>query len=532
MEARDSDQARTRDGKTALALWLALAAAVAIAYAPSLGGGWVWDDFYQIAHSGALDHPLGLWLHDVWWLAENAPDSDIYRPLAVASHTPGRWLGLGPGFERLVSLGLHLLCVALVAAIARAAGARPDAAWAGAALFALHPGASEAVAWISARHDLLATAVFLCGWWGLAAGRTAVAAVGLGLAVFAKEPFLLAPLAACIWMWGGGRWRPAPVILASVAIAAYLGIRLAIGLTLSSSSAFGPDLVGVAGGVALRGLALALVPGSADALPVLTPAPAVGWVLVGLVPLVLAVTRGRPALAASLTPLPLLAPAIPASAALGLCGDRYFYVGFASLGIACALAATAWLERQPPPGRRISGHRALAGAALVVALVLGSATFLRAGDWRDNESVFGASLARDPNNPYAAFHLAHELHARQNDCEAALPLYEAALAVEQRARNNRQACLLDLGRIREAAELGPALVAEDPTNPGPAANTARALAQLGAFASAERFALEALRRDETRARNWVLLGNLQGLQGRHGEAAEAFRRAIALRPDD
>ncbi|MCG8590387.1 MAG: tetratricopeptide repeat protein, partial [Proteobacteria bacterium] len=47
-----------------------------------------------------------------------------------------------------------------------------------------------------------------------------------------------------------------------------------------------------------------------------------------------------------------------------------------------------------------------------------------------------------------------------------------------------------------------------------------------------RFALEALRRDETRARNWVLLGNLQGLQGRHGEAAEAFRRAIALRPDD
>jgi tetratricopeptide (TPR) repeat protein len=284
--------------------------------------------------------------------------------------------------------------------------------------------------------------------------------------------------------------------------------------------------------VAWRGLALTLVPGSADAVPPFAPLAPAGWLLLLLAPLLLIASRGRPSLGALLVPLPFLLPAIPASVTVGLNADRYFYVVFAGMGVAIALLLSDWIAQRPRREGWRAAPRMQLSLALGLALILGAMTLERSGDWTDNETLFRASLERNRDNAYAAFHLGHELHVRQGDCEAALPFYRAAMSIDRRAGNNRQACLLELGRMHEAAAMGPALVKQDPENPSPAANTARALVRLGDLESAESFVREALVRDAARVRSWVLLGNVLGLQGRHGEAADAFERALALGPDD
>jgi len=171
----------------------------------------------------------------------------------------------------------------------------------------------------------------------------------------------------------------------------------------------------------------------------------------------------------------------------------------------------------------------------VVALlipVLASGTWLRAGEWRGNRSVFGASLERNPSNPYAAFHVGYSIHIDERSCERAMPYYRASLAVEPRAGNNLQACLIEVGRFEEAVALGPGLARRDLRRPTAAANTARALLALGRAREAESWARRALERDSGRARSWALLGTCVGRQGRHEEALDAFMRALELDPDN
>jgi tetratricopeptide (TPR) repeat protein len=202
-------------------------------------------------------------------------------------------------------------------------------------------------------------------------------------------------------------------------------------------------------------------------------------------------------------------------------GDRYLYVAFAGLAVSVALGLSAVWQRR----------RGLVLLwAVVPALALG--TWSRALEWQDDASVFRASLERDPHNPHAAFHLAHALHAHAGDCAAAAPLYHRALEADPRAGNNLQACLLDLGRIEEAARMGPRLAARDPENATPAANTARAHLRLRQLDPAEHWAREALRRNPDRARSWTLLGEVLGSRGELLAARDAFREAIARDPDD
>lgn len=60
---------------------------------------------------------------------------------------------------------------------------------------------------------------------------------------------------------------------------------------------------------------------------------------------------------------------------------------------------------------------------------------------------------------------------------------------------------------------------------------ARAAWSGGRFAEAESLCREALRRNETDAEAWRLLGLSQGKQNRFDDAVESYRRAVALRPD-
>lgn len=159
-----------RRGGVWVAVALVAAATVAL-YAPTLAGGFLADDVFYLRTLSVEDGALaGAFTGPLLGSRETA----FYRPLPLASFAVDLALwgtDRALGF-RLVNLLLHLLNALLVGAITARVLAPPRAeapapgAWAperalpavlAGALFALHPLAPEAVAWISGRFDLLAT---------------------------------------------------------------------------------------------------------------------------------------------------------------------------------------------------------------------------------------------------------------------------------------------------------------------------------------------------------------------------------------
>jgi predicted Zn-dependent protease len=100
------------------------------------------------------------------------------------------------------------------------------------------------------------------------------------------------------------------------------------------------------------------------------------------------------------------------------------------------------------------------------------------------------------------------------------------MAVDVRAGNNLQACLVGLGMLEEAAGLGAELAARDPDSPTSPANTARALVGLQRLEEAEAYALQAVERAPERCVLWVLLGNIRGQRGALDGALAAFDEAL------
>ena len=90
-----------------------------------------------------------------------ATDSNLWHPLTWVSYMADVSLFGGgadqPGVHHLVNLILHLLAVAALFGLLRLLGVAPLLAWLAAALYGLHPLQAEPVAWISARKDMLST---------------------------------------------------------------------------------------------------------------------------------------------------------------------------------------------------------------------------------------------------------------------------------------------------------------------------------------------------------------------------------------
>ncbi|MEJ2182634.1 MAG: glycosyltransferase family 39 protein, partial [Nitrospirota bacterium] len=123
-----------------------LALAVVMAYLPSLGGGFPWDDLAMAR--GVSSFPPFL-------------EAPYERPLFRMSMAfdEALWGGSPWGFH-LTNLLLHLATAGLLYILALRLFKKRYTALAAASLFALHPAAVIAVAWVSARAELVA--VFFC----------------------------------------------------------------------------------------------------------------------------------------------------------------------------------------------------------------------------------------------------------------------------------------------------------------------------------------------------------------------------------
>jgi tetratricopeptide (TPR) repeat protein len=491
-----------------------LAVAVAVGYGPALGNELVWDDRIH-----SLENPAVR--------AGRLGEGSYYRPLVFATFAlEAQAVGEAPSLFHATNLALHALvaCLLFAAAVALGAeravalGAERRVALAGALLFALHPVQSEAVLYVSGRTDVLG-AVFALATLLLharaARWRDAPALPGAGagavlcfaLSLACKESLAALPVALAVGdrLFAPPRRRALRACLLglwpyALVLAAYAGWRASLagaGLVVS-----GP------GGPARLAAALAALAEYARLLvwpvglhlerfvsfePLWRPVAALLLLALGLA----SAWRARPAIRfwlawAALAYLPTsnLLPVYPGlPSGLVFAPEHFLYLPSTGLLMALVLAAA---PRVP---------RSLAGAGLAaILLVFAAILHDRARDWRDEETLYGHTLAHAPESARVRLNLGNVFLAR-GETERAVAQFEAGLA-------------------------------HHPDDADLLTNAGVAWMSLGRFAPAERALGRVVAMDSHDAQAWANLGALYGTTGRWREARRAYANALARDPQN
>ena len=502
-----------------------------------MGKRWAWLVgpvlLAALAHANALHNPFVYDDHRM--VVDNPSLRDLSNPLFVLVFQPFRPVvnvsyaldhalhGLDPFGYHLTSLLLHCLDTALlfllIAGIGAGRGPRageppapgPEVAALAAALFAVHPMATESVGYVAGRAEVLCAAFaltsLLCFQRALAAapGRARRLRVAGGVASFAlalacKEVAAMLPAVVLLYDLiflpadDPGRRRRllrlyAP-LFAVLAAGAWARLHLYRSLEAPERDLGVATNLLTQSGVVWRYLRLFLLPvgqsvvhevaevTSFRGLPAAWGAfAALG--LAGVALLAWLARRREPAVAfgalwflamllpSSLIPLPELA------------AEHRTYLASAGLFLALAslLAAGLRAAALPPARARAVGW---VGALSLVAL-LGGLSAARNRVWSDPVRLWADALRNAPTVFAPHYQLAEALRER-GDCAAALPHYERAVALVPSyldARNNLGICLAQLGRLDDARRAFLAALARDPAYPR-ARNNLRTLAELEA----------------------------------------------------
>ena len=458
---------------------LAVLAIILAAYALLLGRtidhGFVWDDIPEIATNRTFDEPLldGIVLTQIERAEPGLADLpslqfgyDSYRPLLFASY----WLdihvwGRGPGPLHAMNVVFGALAILLAYAVARRWLGSP-LALIPTALFALHPIQIEAVAYISARGDLLAGMFALAATYAVlraADGRVAVwmtvAAVAFAASLLAKEAYLALPFALAVVLAS----RPAsrarwwlPAILLGVAIA-YVPFRSAM-LTTKTAPPFLDGMV-TAPAVAVDYLRGVLLPFelSIERLP--STNLIVGWIVAVAVLAGAAYTIKKHGLVTEIAGLAWtvlqLGPSLVVVVTMNVVADRYFYLPMLGLGI----AATAAIARLRPKLRRVVVGIASLWAVLVLVVAWRQVPF-----WRDVTSLYSHAAELTPDSSRAQYRVAY-LAIAADRWDLAVPRLERALELDPantQALNNLGVYYLRTGRFAESEALLARAVAANP----------------------------------------------------------------------
>jgi hypothetical protein len=419
-----------------------LLAAVAAVYGHALGGAFQFDDYNVIVHNPAV-HSWSGWWHSMPGI----------RPLLKASYTLSWSAGLGAAGFLLVNLACHATNALLVYALAARwvtthspRTADPNGAGLAAALlFALHPAASEGVAYISGRSvSLMATAylgsmlLYLRGRDEGARALTDLASPALFLGALAvKETAWTLPLA--LWLWEAARpdggWRAglrrtrmhwATLGLGAAAILALPAYRRLLAASLTARGTAENLLTQVGGVFYLLTQPLFLLRLNIDPdLPVRTAASAglalQGAVLVGLIALGMVALCRRPWL--GLGALWFFLHLLPTNSVLprlDVANDRQLYL--AMVGPALIAAVALW---------HCPARAARWGTVAALALLLGGATVLRTREFRSELALWEATVRTSPGKARAWNNLGYA-HQLAGNREAARRAYRQALSLDPR----------------------------------------------------------------------------------------------------
>ena len=464
-----------------------LSAAVLIAYVPALRGDFIWDDEAHVTRP-ALQSLDGL--RRIWF--DLGATQQYYPVLHSAFWLEHRLWGDLPAFYHSTNILLHAAAACLFALVLRRLlkPAIAGAAWLAALLFALHPACVESVAWISEEKNTLSTVFYLLAAWaylrwrergepavdGGTAGRGRIA--GLSLYLLATGFFILALLSKSVtaslpaallvvFWWRHGRigWsRDVAPLIPWFAMGAGAGLLTAwVERRYVGASGSDFDL-----SLAQRGLLacrvvwfyLGKLAWPAD-LVFIYPRWRVGigpgWIacaaalaaLVCVLWIVRRKTRGP--LAALLFFVGSLFPALGFLNVypfiFSFVADHWQYL--ASLGVFTLSASGLWAAVAAFPARlRPFGFAGLA----VLAAGLGALTWRQCAVYRDPETVWKATLERNPDCWMAHGNLGQLMQAdgRMSEAESH---FLAALSLRPNyaeANNNYGVLLYQTGRLTEA----------------------------------------------------------------------------------
>jgi tetratricopeptide (TPR) repeat protein len=571
-----------------------------LAYLPALRGGFIWDDDAYVTQNPVLHDGEGL--RQIWFKVGAVPQ---YYPLSFTSFWVDYHLWkLNPLGYHLINLLLHAINAILLWTILRQLRVR--GAWLAAAVFAVHPVNVESVAWITERKNVLAGFFYLSSalaclqFWlpNLAADRRTqrgpqTTAAGLGnwkfywlalllylCALLAKTATIALPVAVLLVVWwkrGKVGWREL------FPLTPFLAVGLAMGLFTVWVEKHFAHAAG--SGWAFSFLERSLIAGRAV------------WFYLGKLawphPLMFVYPRWEIHAAQPLAYLPVLAlivvlfilwlnrkgwarPMLVALAyflallfpVLGFFNVYFFRYSFVAdhfqylAGIGPLTLAAAGISRLF--GFVKKQEWALCGALVVV---LGALTWQQAGIYRDLETLWCDTLAKNPgcwlaqNNLGAIFvdkgrfdeAIENYRKAIQFNPNSAVPLYSLGVALADKGRfdeaieNYRKAiqinpnyfdalntlgvALADKGRFDEAIENYYKAIQINPNNPKVLNNLGVALADKGRFDEAIENYRKAIQINPNYPKALNNLGNALAARDRFDEAIKYYHQAIQIDPN-
>jgi tetratricopeptide (TPR) repeat protein len=523
--------------------WLLLPAlliALLAAYQPAWHGGPIWDD------EGHLTRPELRSAEGLGRIWSEVGATQQYYPVAHSAFWIEHALwGDNPTGYHLAGIALHAVSAFLLFLILRRLDV-PGAVLA-AVIFALHPIQVESVAWISELKNTL-SGVFLLGAalaylrYENEGRRPAIYVLSFVLflmAVLSKTVAAVLPAALLIVGW----WRRGTIEVRRdfVPLVPFFAAGLAAGLLTAwvertFIGAAGPAFdLSAAERILVAGRALWFYAGK-----LFWPVPLIfnypRWTVdttawwqylfpLGAAAAFAACWALRRRTRAPLAGLALFAVALfPALGFVSVFPFRYSFVAdhFAYLA-AIPFAALA--------AARVPG-RAIAMAACVAAAVLGALTHAQSRDYRDAETLYRATIQRNPSSWLAQNNLGRLLLGQGRTDEALAPLEAAARLQPAYAEPFANLGRLHVRRGEHALAVEPLETALklDPANAPAHYNLGVALQALGrAEAAAGEFA-EAARLQPGAAEPEFALGNvLQGL-GRPGDAIAHYETALRSAP--
>ncbi len=537
----------------AIGTWALLFGATLIAYLPALQGGLLWDDDHHVISPDLQS------LHGLWRIWFDAGATQQYYPLLHSAFWVEHWLwGNAVLGYHLVNVIFHATAAWLVVAIVRRLSL-PGARLAG-FVFALHPVCVEAVAWISEQKTTLsavlclgAALVYLHFDRDRRRGQYLLATALFVLALLAKTVTATLPAALLVvfwWQHGRVDWKRdvRPLIPWFVA-GASAGVFTAW-LERSSIGAQGADF-------ALTLTQRFLVAGRAIwfyAGKLLWPADLIftyprwtldsgdGWqylypVGVGAVAIALGIMarRHRGPLAGFLifggTLFPVLGFLNVYPFVFSFVADHFQYLASLGIVIPAVCGLTLATRRISQGGSRMPQI----GAALLVT-VLGLLTWRQCGMYRDSETLYRTTLARNPSSWMAHNNLCTMLSKRPGGLAEAIAHCEAALRLRPgyaEAHNNLGSAWAQLpDRLPDAIAEFRAALATKPEFAEAHFNLATALARIpgdGEEAIAQYH--EALRIRPAYLEARVNLGAvLLRTPGRLADAIAEFQAALRIDP--
>ncbi len=481
--------------------WAGILVVTLAAYVPAMRGGFIWDDDNYVSLNQSLRSLEGL--GRIWTDPSATPQ---YYPLVHTTYwLEYRFWGLEPMGYHVMNVILHAVSAVLLLEILAALGI--PGAWFAAMIFALHPVHVESVGWITERKNVLSAVFYLASFacclryfeFGAdprerdRAGRRArVVWLGSGMvlyvaALLSKTVTCSLPAAVLLVLWwkrGRVGWPQIGPLLPFFAVGLLLALRT-VHLERHHVGATGEEFDwSLAERCLIAGRALWFY-----AWKLLIPVPLIffypKWEIdpglwwqwtypvgaLAVVALLWAARRrvGRGPLAAVLFFCGTLFPAL---GFFNVYPMRYSYVAdhfqyLASIGLIVLFAAGAArlaqrvrraLRERASDGREAMARYAAGASASAILCLLAALTWQRGHAFRDLETLWLDTLAKNPRCS-AAYNNLGGLYFERGQVQRALKLFEKSRQVDPlRAEPNvgyhvvRAELLMRQGKAAEAAE--------------------------------------------------------------------------------